>query len=643
MSVAPNSTSSSQYSAGASQADDDLNSSTSNRDAGEPTASCPLAAAKAGAKTVVLIPRKPANLWVGTTSGAGSDYHVCRLLPDRYAPKECGPIKDIERNFYPDLKKQRTITAVVTETGWNPQEEARTVPKVGTTVYFRLGPGTTAGASLSSATGTTDADGCATVTITVDKLQTTKAEIEAAAKIELIANIDSDGDEKSDTLVLTIHRNEDVDVALGDAESPDDFAASLAPVRELKTWLVKQAAQNVTSNGVKAVQQLINQVLCRKRGDYPFQKPDGQYGTGLGTAVQKFIDSFGAKPVTPALTDYERCRFGVKVEEESSGQGIEKYVKAEYGAYSKGMLVDGHLLEGLQPWAAGGAIAGVSGADGLLDLHRAVVWPFLTHWRERCEEYVTSSLRYMRHPDDDGPDPDGDDWPDDVSHGIAYGYSCAASLSEFQGNLNAHDPGPATITKWNQYKKGSKIGIHKSEYDVNTALCAEYIGIDCSAFIQRIALATAFTEADCSDLAGTRITRALPEIGTRNATNGAWSGRLATGSWNSDSYRRNLTAAAWRKQVVFAGDFINVPGSHIVYLDLTSRALATGGTPLTIWVYQACGDTGVPSVVTQAAVWSPTECTRRTIHSPLRMWKGGATGYDGNNASATVSRIMIWT
>lgn len=620
---------------GADHADADLAASTTDDEVGAPLMLCQLMR-----RTVALIPRRPANLWVGAVSGPGADYHVRRLLPDRYAPAHHGPIKDIEYSYYPDLARKRTVTAVVTETGWDPQHEERTQPRAGVTAYFRLGPRTTADVSLSVTQTTTDADGCASIEITVNTLPADKPALAAAGTIEVLVNVDADGALEGDSLILVIHRNEDVDAVLGDAEAPTDFATSLAPVCDLKTWLVRQSAQVVVSNGVKAVQQLINQVLCRKRGDHSFLRPDGRYEAGLSTAIATFVGKFGAAPTGPAIDDYERCRFGAKIEEESPQVGVEHYIRGEYGAYVRGQVIDGHVLEGLGPWTAGGTITGVGGADGLLDLYRAVVWPFITGYLGRAEAYVECAVRYMRHPNDDIGPSGGGQWPAEVTSGVAYGYSLAASLGEYEANLNAHDPGPAAITAWSQYHNGSKIGIHKAEYDANTGQSVHYIGIDCSAFIQRVTVETVFAAGHCTDLAGERIARAIPTVAAR--TNGWWPGKLGTSTWHNDNYRRNLTATVWRKEVVFGSDFLNVPANHIVFLDLTSRSNAMNGTSLEIWIYHASGTLAVPAAIPNT-VWNPIECTRRTIRSPLRFFATGANGYHGTSNNVTMSRIMFWT
>ncbi|WP_434424179.1 hypothetical protein [Nannocystis pusilla] len=620
---------------GADQADADLAASTTNDEAGVPVMLCQLVR-----RTVVLIPRRPQNLWAGVQSGPGADYHVRRLLPDRYAPARGGPIKDIEFKYYPDLARRRTVTAVVTETGWDPQHEERSQPRVGATANFQLGPRTTANVSLSVNQSTTDADGCASVELTVNTLPADKPAIAAAGTIEVLVNVEADGTLEVDSLILVIHRNEDVDAVLADAEAPADFATSLAPVCNLETWLVRQSAQVVVSNGVKAVQQLINQVLCRKRGNHPFLRPDGRYGAGLTTAVAQFVENFGAAPTGPAIDDYARCRFGVKLEEESAEVGVEHYVRSEYGAYVRGQVVDGHVLEGLGPWAAGGTITGIGGADGLLDIYRAVVWPFITGYTVRAEAYVNCAVRFMRHPDDDIGPSGGGQWPDAVTSGVAYGYSLAASLDEYEAKLNAHNPAPNAITAWSQYHNGSKIGIHQSEYNANTGQSVHYIGIDCSAFVQRVTVETMFAAGHCTDLAGERIARAIPTIEAR--TNGWWPGKLGTSTWNNNNYRRNLTANAWRKEVVFGSDFLNVPANHIVFLDLASRSNAMNGTSLEIWIYHASGTLAVPAAIPDT-VWNPSECTRRTIRSPLRFFATGANGYDGTNNNVTMSRIIFWT
>jgi hypothetical protein len=627
---------------------------------------CPLV------KQIVAIPRKRANIF-------DSDKALRPLLPDRYPPAQA-PLKTIEHNFYPDLNRTRTITAVVTDVSWNPAAGARPEPAAGIPVTFSKGGRTTANITLSAMSATSDAEGCASIDITVGELLVAKGDIEAAATIEIIATLPQGNGGATASVVLTIHRNEDVDGALAPSESPDAFAATLSPVLNLETWIVEQATKHVTSNGAKAVQQLLNQVACRRHGGgHEFLKPDGQFGSAGGREARRFVADFGTEAAAGAapLEVFTGRQFGVSVEEVpiSPPQGVKTYVKLEYGNGTEGSVIDAHLLVGPERWVRGVG-ARVAKADGLLDLYAAVVWEFIETTAQRGTEYANVVTSWYRHPNDNGPAQNP--WPDLVQQGVAYWYGGARKLEDFVADLTTNSATPANGT-WFQYlrQNNGRIGLHQGQADndvvvptpaynqyphlntdpditnttpanappnvpphyvlhhVHGLVMNQYTGIDCSGFCQHVAIEALFRAEHCGDLAGQRICQRVPLI-THN--NGIAVGKLSTGLWQS--HYAEMPSTAWRREVAFRGDLLNVSGSHIVVLETADRAALVGSAAGDVWILQASGDTRVTA--TAAPHWAQTECIRRVVHSPLAQWSSGWNSWGHATANVEYGRIYLW-
>lgn len=616
---------------------------------------------------IVLIPRKAANIFA-------YDKSVKILLPDRYPPMG-NFIKEIEYNFYPDLNTKRTITAVVTEVCWTPETEYRPAPRAGIPVYFSLGG--TAYAKLSANQATTDSEGCASVDVTIETLHSDKAMLKAASTIEVFASLKPECPSGSPGLKLTIHRNEDVDTELAPEERPDDFAATLQSVLNLRTWIVRQEKNPVTSNGAKAVQQLLNQVACRRRsGGHEFLKPDGQFGTDSESEGSRFIQDFSGRAAaeTSAVDAFVGRQFGVGVEEDANaGQGVKTYVRAEYGNYAEGAVIDAYLLVGKERWVRDPE-SDVIAADGLLDIYTAVVWEFLETMRLRADEYRNLNTNWYRHPNDNGG---AHNWPATVIQGEPYWYGGARKLEDFQSDLRSNFATPPDQAQsWYQYLNNNncRIGLHQGGDDVdiptnyynqythlstdadiqNTApadrpphyvlnhpyndrVKGQYTGIDCSAFCQRVAREAAFRPEHCGDLANQLICRRLPEI-THN--NGVAERRLSTSSW--PSHYRLMAATGWRKDVVFRGDLLNFPWHHMVVLETADRSVLTQASPdfRDLWIFHASGDTVVADAIDD--IWPQTECIRRVVYSPLRQWEAAWNAWTGNNSSVEFGRIYLW-
>ena len=655
----------------------------SQRDVGSTEHACPIEERH----TLVLIPRQDGNIF-------DDDNTVRTLLPARYPP-EGHPVKDIELNFYPDLNHTRTVTAIVTEQTWSPGSQPRPEPRPGITVYFTLGPHTTADVSLSAGEATTDADGCASVEITLDTLHTAREDLEAFGHIELIASLEPASATAAEvSLVMAVHRNEDVahpsmsvDMV---GERPDELAGFLEPVLSLRTWLVRQRRRFVTSVGAQAVQRLLNQVLLRKRGNNTFLLPDGQYGGDTATALTSLLNDFGDELTGDAEADFRNARFNVAVEQDDEAdQGVETYLGAEYGGYEDGQVVDCHLLVGLEPWQRG-ADANVMDADGLLDIYRAVVWEFLDCMREVAWRHATRPVRWIPFHGHDGwqvyrhgqdPDEEADPPPSPmrpVTAGVAYTLGGAAGDAEFEGHLDDNDPEPDDIERWAQYQRGAWHGEPGSA----NKYYADWTGIDCSGFIQRVANAAVFRDDHCADLAQQRICDALPVIEdridaepntaahnqTRSAPANAWNNK----TWTGGLGRANFTAtvpggwnAARALRVVYWMDLLLRQGAggqigHVGFLDEDDRhhIVHEGGDQMHI--LHAYGGTypwsanqgGAANLEAHLAVIrnrishepNPDQYHRRVIRSSLRYFNAFRRYWDGAaDANCSYLRLRIWT
>lgn len=547
-----------------------------------------------------------------------------------------------------------------------------------------MGAATTAEVNLSAEQAVTDAEGRAAVELTVNTLLQTKEAIEQTNQVEIFASLEPQCGAADPRLMLTIHRNEDVDAALGSTESPDDFATTLRPVIDLETWIVRQRQNWVTSNGARAVQQLLNQVACRRRGgEHSFLRPDGQFGNGSRAENEKFIRDFSAAPAdgASAVENFEQRRFGVGVEENAAAmRGVKTYVGAEYGAYAEGDLVDGQLLVGPTAWAPG-AYARIGDADGLLDLYRAVVSEFVERLHDRAEEYVRGARpdqtphTWYRHPQDSGGT---HNWPDTCSQGEAYSWGGARSLDEFHAdladNLMTQDDDEG---HWLHYKRQphSRIGLHRNPSHnivvVPTAMHNKYndlqndsdikylsneaqpswqlrhefpddaplyTGIDCSAFCQILCLEARFRAEHCADLADERMCRLLSEITHRRA---CWPrGKLSTRLWRKRCHYRRMPNRRWRREIAYRGDVLNVPGSHIVALATNDRPALIGRDAGRLWIWHANGTTVVLRVA--APHWTPTACIRRVVHSPLAQFASAWTSWGQATATVDYGRLLFW-
>jgi hypothetical protein len=347
-------------------------------------------------------------------------------------------------------------------------------------------------------------------------------------------------------------------------------------------------------------------------------------------------------------------------------------VRAEYGSYTEGDVIDAHLLVGPATWTRG-AGSNVMAADGLLDIYTAVVWEFLETMRLRADEYRNLNTNWYRHPNDNGGTPN---WPAAVTQGESYWFGGARKLEDFQADLAANFATPPNQAQsWYQYLNNDncRIGLHgagdqvdipandystyahlNTDGDISNAgsvknphwvlhhpyidrVKRQYTGIDCSGFCHRVAMEAAFRPAHCLDLANQPICPRLPQI---THANGLAQGRLTTSSW--PSHYRLMGAPTWRREISFRGDLINVPGHHIVMLETADRSLLTGqpAAAADIQIFQANGETQVATAV--QAIWPQTECVRRVVYSPLAQWGTAWTAWNGNGAGVQFGRIYLW-
>ena len=309
-------------------------------------------------RPIELFPRKKANLFE-------SGFKVKALLPADFPAIPKGyseELKRLETSFFPDLNTKRTVTAFVCA-----DIEGKWKPATGKEVFFRLGDGGPAKAKLNIKKGTTDSDGCI------------ELEIEHPAetpKSPGLIFLQASFDEQFQSYVqlnLSIRRN-------------DDTAMDLGQVVEGRSLLVHQKSNKVESEGVKRLQDLLNQVVARKKSatDFSFLETHSKYDDDCKKAVKTFIDKFGGG------FDYPKGKFNVKVNDL-----VKEYIKKEYGAYEDGQVVDRSLLIGTKQWAAGDAINTI---DGLLDIYTGVVERFFAEMLKLAEEYTSCNTFWLHRP-----------------------------------------------------------------------------------------------------------------------------------------------------------------------------------------------------------------------------------------------------
>jgi len=328
---------------------------------GAVTTGCPLEK-----RNLVLIPRKKAHLYA-------PDNRLKDLLAPYPALCAGSPLKALEYKFYPDLNAERTITAILTEDPWNPNCDPRPALKT-ESISFELAEGAASDFKLSA---TSASGGEAEIKLTVLKLHK-----EDTLKDHSTVKIRAKAKDFTAELELTVHRNEDVG---------EDFAEVVGR----RTLLVRQKKDWLTSDGVKALQRLINQVVARHKAvaDFKWLAFDGQYGAGAAHDLEAFLEKFAG------AFDYEKGHFNVAVEPR-----LIDYVKAEYGTYAPGDLVDRALLVGEEPWSEGMPLAGV---DGMLDLYNGVVKRFFREMHRMAATYIDGFGTFWLHRAQDEPRTDG--------------------------------------------------------------------------------------------------------------------------------------------------------------------------------------------------------------------------------------------
>ena len=334
-------------------------------------------------RNLVLIPRKKTNLY----STTGSDKRIKDLL--KSYPSSCGasPLRALEYNFYPDLNTERTITAILTEDPWSPHADVLPTLKGGS-ISFELVTGAAADFQLSAASGSGSE-----VEVKIKVLKLYK---EDALKDHSTVKIRATSGAHTAELELKVHRNEDVGTAL--TESNDDIPealeeitgnldGALAEVLDRRTLLVRQASEYVSSKGVMAMQLLLNQVVARHKAvgnDFKWLEFDGMYGGGgVGADLKAFLSHFAG------AFDYPKGHFNVAVDQE-----LIDYVKAEYGAYAPGDIVDRGVLVGKEQWTAAKSH---TEADGLLDIYNAVVLRLMDQMQALAEQYTSSFSTFWLH------------------------------------------------------------------------------------------------------------------------------------------------------------------------------------------------------------------------------------------------------
>ena len=250
---------------------------------------------------------------------------------------------------------------------------------------------------------------------------------------------------------------------------------------------------NDESDAVKELENVLNQVMPRKRGiSYNFISENGIYGDRMTEAIQKFDKEFdnlyGVNyGVDNEVIDYFRNEYGVEIED--------------------GKVVDAGILVG-RWYEKNYASAGTSAVDGLWELYANVVVPFI-------EEMIEEGKRYVNA--------EGSDYPgantywtartgERVTVGVSYCYGCKDTVEDFKKYVTRCPPPavgkpPSGVKEenWKEYRGKvndvtcSHLGGEKgypglSKEELNTASKDQpywptyWAGIDCSGFVQRVVL-----------------------------------------------------------------------------------------------------------------------------------------------------------
>ncbi len=308
-----------------------------------------------------LFPRKPENIFESGTT-------LKKLLPDEFEEVHNGyspDLKKIEIHFYPDLGTTRTITAFVSKL-----DDKQIVPEAGRKVYFRLAPGSPPGAKLKSNEAESDEKGFASVEVEHP------AETPAGLRLIYIQASLNDEFQGYAQQNLLVCRNLDV-------------SEDLSRLISGNTLLVKQADNVEASDGFRRIQQLLNQVVARKKSAENFEwlKTDGKFGSICEKVVKEFIEKFAG------AFNYEQGKFNVKVDER-----VKEYIKSEYGDYKEGSVVDRSLLIGSKLWSEGDPVGEI---DGLLDIYNGVVRRFFSEMMRMGDEYANCSTFWLHRPEDE--------------------------------------------------------------------------------------------------------------------------------------------------------------------------------------------------------------------------------------------------
>lgn len=322
---------------------------------------------------LVLIPRKRTNLYA-------ADNRLKTWLKSYPAQCADSPLRGLEYNFYPDLNAERTITAVLTEDPWSPHSDPVPARK-NASIKFELVEGAAADFQLSSTSAAT-ADGHAEIKLKVLKFHKEDT-LGKHSHVKIRATVATYTAE----LDLTIHRNEDV-------------GEDLAAVLNRDSLLVRQQKDYVTSQGAETLQKLLNQVVARHKAaaNFKWLTLDAQYGASAGDDVKEFLTHF------KGAFDYPKGHFNAHVD-----QDLIDYVKAEYGKYEDGCLVDRNLLIGKDKWAEGQPHTQV---DGLLDIYNGVILRFFAEMKRNVQWYTSSFTTFWLHRPSEDPYQKGDDVDD---------------------------------------------------------------------------------------------------------------------------------------------------------------------------------------------------------------------------------------
>lgn len=334
---------------------------------------------------VFVLPRSRDAIYA---DGRGGDLQD--LLPDfRSESMEGTAVRAIESRFYVDIATQRDGTYVGHRKMTAVVADGTGTPLANRTVEWRRTSGSNAlrfvaGNQLRTALAgadapTTDANGCAEVTITHPACSVPPAD----ARIVVEATVDG----TSSTAELVLTRNDAVthldDLARRDRDDADGL------------WVYQPDADRratAPNGGIEALQEVLNEVVARHRDvtEYDFVPLDGIYGDATRAALDLYLEHFAG---ITADADYPYDLSGIGL-----SPPLCDYLRTEYAPFDpddeehRGWIVDRRLLIGDEWDLAADRI------DGLLELKEGVVERLQEEMVRTGDAYTTCDTFWLHRP-----------------------------------------------------------------------------------------------------------------------------------------------------------------------------------------------------------------------------------------------------